>query len=659
MAITHVTPAVGNSPSRRQANNGNEITLTYGNLQADDLLLFSFGVKGGDGAVTGPAITGGTSSFTQFDLLNTDWLHNYADTDAYTSAQGNSYCGVYWVKVQSGDLTSSEIEVTATPTANHTHSVLVAIRGIDWSSFNSGTPNMAKMSIDSSRESYSGSTNRDFTWADSNGIPGTSSDPWNSTFYDSSLSVIAFGICDRGNWRDANFPATWDSLNFASGTTNTDNSLQGNGQNTLWLKRDFASYAAADAATADAMGEPLELPDSSSTTSVMAQYTLWLALKEASSTVVNITAALSASSAVATTLTVTGDQVSLTSSMSATSDIGTATLTVTGDQQTVTAALTGGSAIATTLTVTGDQETLTATLTGASAVATTLTVTSDQETVTASLTGASGVATTLTVTSDEETLTAALVGGSTVATTLTVTGEQETLTASLTGGSAVATTLTIANEEEISASLTGTSAISTATLTVADADVAVTAGLTGSAAITTATLTVTSDEETLTAALVGASSITTTLTIAGDQEALTAALSGSSAVVSSLTVTGDQETLTAALSGASGVTTTLTVTGDQEALTAALAGASVVTSTLTVTGDQETLTANLSGSSAVTTSLSVTAAIVNITASLEGSSVVEATITGEKTIDDVYDLAVKIDRLVQVIMVLGLGGRRR
>jgi len=67
----------------------------------------------------------------------------------------------------------------------------------------------------------------------------------------------------------------------------------------------------------------------------------------------------------------------------------------------------------------------------------------------------------------------------------------------------------------------------------------------------------------------------------------------------------------------------------------------------------------LSGSSAVTTSLSVTAAIVNITASLEGSSVVEATITGEKTIDDVYDLAVKIDRLVQVIMVLGLGGRRR
>ena len=302
MAITHVTPAVGNNPSRRQNSNA-EVTLTYGNLQADDLLLFSFGIKGGDGSVTGPSITGGTSSFTQFDLLDTDWLHDYAVTASYASAQGSSYCGVYWVKVQSGDLTSSEIEVTATPTANHAHSVLVAIRGIDWSSWDSGTPNMAKMSIDSSRESYSGSTNRDFTWADSNSIPGTSSDPWNSTFYNSSLSVIAFGICDRGNWRDANFPTAWDSLNFTSGTTTTDNSLQGNGQNTLWLKRDFASYADADAATGTALGAPLEIPDSSNKTSVMAQYTLYLALKEAGSTVVNITAALSASSAVATTLT--------------------------------------------------------------------------------------------------------------------------------------------------------------------------------------------------------------------------------------------------------------------------------------------------------------------------------------------------------------------
>ena len=150
MAITHVTPAGGNLVSRRQGNNGNPITLTYGNLQADDLLLFTFAIKGGNGNIGtgGPAITGGTSTFTQFDLLGTDWLHSYPATDT-----NNRYFGLYWVRVQSGDLTSAEIEVTATPTANVTQVHLAAIRGIDWSAWNTGTPNMAQMSFDASRES--------------------------------------------------------------------------------------------------------------------------------------------------------------------------------------------------------------------------------------------------------------------------------------------------------------------------------------------------------------------------------------------------------------------------------------------------------------------------------------------------------------------------
>lgn len=378
--------------------------------------------------------------------------------------------------------------------------------------------------------------------------------------------------------------------------------------------------------------------------------------------------------------------VNLTASLAADSAITTATLTVTGDQVTVTSSPVGTSSVSATLTVTGDQVALTGSLTGTSAISTaTLTVTAPATPVTAALVGTSSISTaTLTVTGDQVAVTSSPVGTSSVSATLTVTGDQVTVSAAPVGTSSVSAALTVTGDQEtITGSLVGTSAISTASLTVTGDQVALTAALTGTSSIPTATLTVTGDEQTVTAALVGTSSVAATLTVAGDQETISAALVGTSSVTAALTVTGQEEVsasltgtsaistatltvagadvaVTAGLTGASSVATTLTVVGDQVAVTGSLTGTSNTATTLTVTGDQEALTGSLTGTSAITTAnLTVSAVVVNVTASLTGTSSVDATVVTEKTIDDVYELAVKIDRLVQVILALGLGGRRR
>ena len=355
--------------------------------------------------------------------------------------------------------------------------------------------------------------------------------------------------------------------------------------------------------------------------------------------------------------------VNLTASLAADSAITTATLTVTGDQVTVTSSPVGTSSVSAALTVAGDQVALTGSLTGTSAISTaTLTVTAPAAPVTASLVGTSSISTaTLTVTGDQVAVTSSPIGTSSVSATLTVTGDQETITGSLVGTSAISTaSLTVTGDQvALTAALTGTSSIPTATLTVAGDEQTVTAALVGTSSVA-ATLTVAGDQETISAALVGASSVTAALTVTG-QEEVSASLTGTSAIsTATLTVAGDQVAVTGALTATSSLAATLTVTGDQESITGSLVGTSSLAATLTVAGDQEALTGSLTGTSAITTAnLTVSAAVVNVTASLTGTSSVDATVVTEKSIDDVYELAVKIDRLVQVILALGLGGRRR
>jgi len=50
---------------------------------------------------------------------------------------------------------------------------------------------------------------------------------------------------------------------------------------------------------------------------------------------------------------------------------------------------------------------------------------------------------------------------------------------------------------------------------------------------------------------------------------------------------------------------------------------------------------------------------VVLAAAIDSTSTMTAVLSTDRTIDEVYDLAVKIDRMAQIIMALGLGGRRR
>ena len=292
-----------------------------------------------------------------------------------------------------------------------------------------------------------------------------------------------------------------------------------------------------------------------------------------------------------------------------------------------------------------------------------------QVALTASLAGDAELTTaTLTVAGATPTLTASLAGDAELTTaTLTVVGAQVALTSSLAADAELTTaTLTVTGATEaLTASLTGDAELTTSTLTVAGAQVALTATLTGDAELTTATLTVSGATELLTSSLTGDAELTTaTLTITGATEALTASLAADAELTTAtLTATGAAELLTATLTGDAELTTaTLTITGATEALTATLTGdAELTTATLAITGATEALTASLAADAELTTAtLTVTGAQVALTATLTGDAeITTATISGERTIEEVYDLAVKIDRLVQVIMALGLGGRRR
>jgi hypothetical protein len=240
-------------------------------------------------------------------------------------------------------------------------------------------------------------------------------------------------------------------------------------------------------------------------------------------------------------------------------------------------------------------------------------------------------------------LTATLAGDADLTTaTLTVAGATPTLTTTLAGDADLTTaTLTVTGATPtLTSTLAGNADLTTATLTVAGATPTLTSTLAGDAELTTATLTVTGATPTLSASLAADADLTTaTLTIAGATPALSASLSA------------DAELTTA----------TLTIAGEEVALTSSLTGdAELTTATLTIAGATEALTATLTGDAELTTAtLTIAGAQVALTASLEGTATLSATISGERTIEEVYDLAVKIDGLAQVILALGLGGRRR
>jgi len=138
--------------------------------------------------------------------------------------------------------------------------------------------------------------------------------------------------------------------------------------------------------------------------------------------------------------------------------------------------------------------------------------------------------------------------------------------------------------------------------------------------------------------------------------ALTAAIESASEVTATLVAAGEAEVLTAAIESASEVTATLVAAGEAEILTAAIDSASELTASLTAAGEAEILTADIDSASEVSATFTT---VLVLTVDIESSSTMTAVLSVDRTIDEVYDLAVKIDRLAQVIMTLGLGGRRR